>query len=159
MSKNKFYPFIVVAGLMSLINTEDIHSAEKYNSITVNSECTGEAPNESLLTDEAIATTYNADPKQTNGNPFITASGYRIKKTDILGQRVMAMERTMMKRHGIKYGDKVRIEGVSKELDGIWRVEDTMNKRFAGKKKIDLLIPKSMKGGLWKKVKVYKIHN
>lgn len=144
--------------LITLIpNRNEAVCTEKFTKVDYISSVEASSK-ETLLSSEFIATTYNATPEQCNSNPFITASGYKIKKHNILGQRVLAMERTMMKHYKIKYGDKVRISGVSPTLDGVWIVRDTMNKRFAGKRKIDLLIPKHMKGGKWKNVKIYKIH-
>ena len=46
-------------------------------------------------------------------------------------------------------GDKVHVEGAGL-LDGIWFVRDRMNPRF--RKRIDFLVPQSMKGGKWEKV-------
>ena len=39
--------------------------------------------------------------------------------------------------------------------DGLWRIEDTMNKRFAGQDKVDLLVPDNVKTGMWNNVKIY----
>ena len=48
------------------------------------------------------------------------------------------MERTMMNKYGLKYGSIVRIEGTG-VYDGEYQIQDTMNKRFAGQEKIDIL--------------------
>jgi hypothetical protein len=64
------------------------------------------------------------------------------------------MERTMMKEYGLKYGDIVKIEGTEK-WDGLWQIQDTMNKRFAGQHKIDILVPNNIRLGKWSNVKVY----
>ena len=61
----------------------------------------------------------------------------------------------MMKEFGLKYGDVVKIEGTDK-WDGVWQIQDTMNKRFAGQHKIDILVPNNIKLGKWSNVKVYK---
>ena len=46
-------------------------------------------------------------------------------------------------------GDMVHISGTGM-LDGIWFVRDRMNPRF--RKRIDILVPESIKGGKWEKV-------
>lgn len=64
------------------------------------------------------------------------------------------MERTFMKELGVKYGDVVKIEGTGK-YDGVWQIQDTMNKRFAGQHKIDILT--TNKYGKWDGVNIYKL--
>ena len=61
----------------------------------------------------------------------------------------------LMKRHDIHYGDTIFVQGVG-EYDGEWRVEDTMNRKFAGQDKIDLLVPNHIRYGKWTNVSVYK---
>ena len=111
-----------------------------------------------LLADDVIATVYNAEPKQCNADITHTASMFRLNLRDVLSHRIIAMERTMMAEFGLKYGDVVKIEGTGK-WDGEWQIQDTMNKRFAGMHKIDILIPKSEGLGSWENVKVYKLSN
>lgn len=111
-----------------------------------------------LLADDVIATVYNAEPKQCNADITHTASMFRLNLRDVLSHRIIAMERTMMAEFGLKYGDVVKIEGTGK-WDGEWQIQDTMNKRFAGMHKIDILIPKSAGLGSWENVKVYKLSN
>ena len=58
------------------------------------------------------------------------------------------MERTMMSEFGLKYGDIVKIEGTYNGVqDGIYQIQDTMNKRFAGQHKVDVLVPNNVKHG------------
>jgi hypothetical protein len=111
-----------------------------------------------LIADDVIATVYNAEPKQCNNDVTHTASMFRLNLSDVLSHKIIAMERTMMKEFGLKYGDVVKIEGTGK-WDGEWQIQDTMNKRFAGQHKIDILIPKSEGLGKWNNVKVYKLNN
>jgi hypothetical protein len=111
-----------------------------------------------LLADDVIATVYNAEPKQCDTDVTHTASMFRLNLRDVLSHRIIAMERTMMAEFGLKYGDVVKIEGTGK-WDGEWQIQDTMNKRFAGMHKIDILIPKSEGLGSWENVKVYKLSN
>ena len=107
-----------------------------------------------LLTDDVTATVYNAVPAQCNKDVKHTASMYTLNLDNVLEDRVIAMERTMMAEYGIKYGDLVKIEGTG-SWDGVWQVQDTMNKRFAGQHKIDILVPKNIRHGKWNDVKIY----
>lgn len=109
-----------------------------------------------LVDNKTIATVYNAVPEQCNNDFGHTASMFRLNLNDVLSQRVIAMERTFMQSLGLKYGDVVYLEGVG-NYDGVWQIQDTMNKRFAGQKKIDILVPNNIKTGLWKNVKIYKL--
>lgn len=111
-----------------------------------------------LVASDVLATVYNAEPSQCNDDIIHTASMFRLNLGDVLSHRIIAMERTMMAEFGLKYGDVVRIEGTGK-WDGEWQIQDTMNKRFAGQHKIDILVPKSEGLGKWENVKVYKLRN
>ena len=108
-----------------------------------------------LLTDDVTATVYNAVPSQCNEDCLHTASMFTIVPERIEQDRILAMERTMMSEYGISYGDVVLIEGAG-PYDGQWQVQDTMNKRFAGQHKIDLLVPEHIRHGKWHNVKVFK---
>lgn len=107
-----------------------------------------------LISACTTATVYNAVPEQCNGTPTITASGRRISG-DVEALRIIAMERTMMAKHGIHYGDTVLVKGAG-GYDGEWVVEDTMGKRYAGQDKIDFLVPEDVRLGKWENVEVYK---
>lgn len=107
-----------------------------------------------LAASDVVTTVYNAVAGQCDSTPNYTASGFKLNLNDVESHRVIAMERTFMKELGLKYGDVVKIEGVGK-YDGIWQIQDTMNKRFAGQHKIDLLVDKSVKLGKWYNVKLY----
>lgn len=104
--------------------------------------------------DDVLATVYNAVPAQCNNDVRHTASMFKLNLDDVLSHRIIAMERTMMKEYGLKYGDVVKIEGAG-QWDGIWQIQDTMNKRFAGQHKIDILVPNNIKYGKWDNVKIY----
>ena len=108
-----------------------------------------------LISTSTTATVYNAVPEQCGSNPTVTASGRKIDPSRVKEIRVLAMERTMMARYGIKYGDKVLIEGAG-QYDGEWTVDDTMHSKWAGQDRIDFLVPEHIKLGKWKNVKVYK---
>ena len=107
-----------------------------------------------LISATTTATVYNATPEQCGSHPTITASGRKIEG-NIADLRILAMERTMMQKHGIHYGDTILVKGTG-VYDGEWIVEDTMSQRFAGQDKIDFLIPEDVKLGKWDRVKVYK---
>jgi hypothetical protein len=44
-------------------------------------------------------------------------------------------------------------------MDGLWRVEDTMNRRYANCHKIDFLVGTDVKTGKWNNVRVYRKAN
>jgi len=111
-------------------------------------------PEWTLISETTTATVYNAVPEQCNADCFHTASMYRIVPERIKQQRIVAMERTMMAEFGIAYGDSILVEGAGK-YDGVWQVQDTMNKKYAGRHRIDFLVPKNIRHGLWTDVKVY----
>ena len=83
------------------------------------------------LTYTVTATVYNAVPGQTDDEPFVTADNSRIKRHYGTKQRWMALSQDLLKHWGgkFKYGDKVRVTGLSRKLDGVYTVHDTMNKR------------------------------
>lgn len=107
-----------------------------------------------LVAENVETTIYNAVPEQCGGNPSYTASSFKIKLNDVYSHKIIAMEKTFMKKLGLKFGDVIKIEGTGK-WDGVWQIQDLMSSRFAGKKKIDLLVPSNIKTGYWKKVKLY----
>ena len=100
------------------------------------------------------ATIYNAEPAQTNSEPTITASRRVIDTDRVADLRIVAMERTMMARYGIHYGDTILVKGTG-VYDGEWVVEDTMHPRYAGQDKIDFLVPADVRLGKWDNVEVY----
>lgn len=112
-------------------------------------------PEWTMVSESTTATVYNAVPAQCNDDPLHTASMYTIVPEHIEADRILAMERTMMAETGIAYGDTVLVVGAGR-YDGLWQVQDTMNKRFAGQHKIDFLVPNHIRHGKWKNVKVYK---
>ena len=80
-------------------------------------------------------TTYSPTKGQTDDTPNITASGFRINLHNPEEHRIIAVSRDLKKY--LKFGEKVIITNTGK-YDGIWQVEDVMNRRW--KNKIDLLI-------------------
>ena len=111
-----------------------------------------------LVSDNVEGTVYNAVKEQCDGTPMYTASMFRLNLDDVYSHRIIAMERTFMKELGLKYGDIVKVEGTGK-FDGVWQIQDTMNKKFAGRKKIDFLVPSDIKFGKWNNLKLYCLNN
>ncbi|MBD2723339.1 MULTISPECIES: RlpA-like double-psi beta-barrel domain-containing protein [Hymenobacter] len=83
------------------------------------------------LTYTVTATIYEAVPSQTDNEPFITADNSHIKRHYGTKKRWMALSRDLLKPWGGKFdfGDKVRVRGISPELDGVYTIHDTMNRR------------------------------
>lgn len=106
-----------------------------------------------VLTEDTTATVYNAVPSQCNADCTRTASMYWIDPAKAGSYRIIAMERTMMAEYGIAYGDIVMIQGTGTN-DGLWQVQDTMNKRFKGQHRIDFLVDRSVSTGKWKDVTI-----
>lgn len=109
-----------------------------------------------LGSNNVTATVYNAVTSQCNGDFGHTASMFNLNLDDVFSHKIIAMERTFMKKLGLKYGDVVKIEGAG-NYDGIYQVQDVMNKRFAGQEKIDILVPENIKHGEWDNVKLYTL--
>ena len=83
------------------------------------------------LTYTVTATAYQAVPGQTDDEPFVTADNSRIKPHYGSKKRWMALSRDLLKPWGgpFKFGDKVRVRGLSAKLDGVYTIHDTMNRR------------------------------
>jgi 3D (Asp-Asp-Asp) domain-containing protein len=73
------------------------------------------------------ATAYNSVRDQTEGDPWVTASGERLAP----GNRVIAVSHDLY-RAGLVFGTRVWIDG----MPGEWRVADRMAPRW--RRKIDL---------------------
>ena len=123
-------------------NSADINTKETSNNIW------------KLAANDVIATVYNAVPGQCDDDCDTTASMFKLNLNNVMAHKIIAMERTFMKELGLKYGDVVKIEGAGK-YDGEYQIQDTMNKRFAGMHKIDILVPNNIKLGKWNNVKLY----
>ena len=95
------------------------------------------------------ATIYHAVEAQTDSTPDITASGYKINMKDPLSDRTIAVSWDLENMYGFTMGTMVHVQGTP-YLDGIWFVRDRMNKRW--NKRIDFLVPTSIKGGKWENV-------
>jgi len=85
------------------------------------------------------ATVYQAVPGQTDRSPFITADNSRIRPRYGSHTRWLALSPDLLKQGGgrFHYGDKVQVSQVSPQLDGVYTVHDTMNRRH--RRRIDIL--------------------
>ena len=87
-----------------------------------------------------------------------TSSGSPTNKAPVLpfcaenpaGHRWIAVSRDLEKL-GYTFGASVCIEGISREFDGDWTVQDRMNKRFT--KRIDFLVNVGTMGK-WNNIKI-----
>ncbi len=100
--------------------------------------------------EEVVATVYNAVPEQTNSDPGHTASMFELDLSNPYKHRIIAVSRDLLVKFPIH--SKVEIKGTS--YDGIYIVEDKMNKRYTIR--IDILINQDMKIGKWNKVIITK---
>jgi hypothetical protein len=135
--------------------TEKVNSNDTIESETIDKKAKDKGP-WALACDEVIATVYNAVPEQCNADCGRTATMFRLNLSDPYSHRIIAIERTMMNKYDIQMGDVVYLKGVG-EYDGVWQVQDKMNKRFANKKKIDLLVNGDVKYGKWDDVQIYTL--
>ncbi|OQX15506.1 MAG: hypothetical protein BWK73_06500 [Thiothrix lacustris] len=79
------------------------------------------------------ATAYNSVSAQTDNTPDLAAWGDRLTP----GLKAIAISRDLLKQHGLRYGDKVKIKSPDGEyLDGEYIVMDKMHSRW--RKKIDI---------------------
>lgn len=104
---------------------------------------------------EVTATMYNAVPSQCDSDPYTTAGMFKINPNKASEHKWIAMSRNMIARWGgdFHYGDYVKIEGAGHK-DGVYRVVDTMNKRFTNR--IDFLETKGTKHYKFNNVKITK---
>ena len=101
------------------------------------------------------ATIYHATPEQTDSTPHITASNKIIDLKNPQKHRWIAVSRDLEKQ-GLVFGVKVKVTGAG-NLDGIWTVQDRMNKRWTNR--IDFLVNEDLKGGKWENVRVEIIND
>ena len=101
------------------------------------------------------ATVYHAVAGQCDDSPLVTASGATISSADTAyDHRYIAVSRDLI--DVFPYGTMVEVSGCG-ELDGVYTVADTMNRRYKGY--IDLLINPDMKGGKWEGVRIRKVNS
>jgi 3D (Asp-Asp-Asp) domain-containing protein len=100
--------------------------------------------------DIVTATVYNAIEGQTDNSPLITASGFKIDKENF--PMIIAVSKDLEKKFPL--GSEVEVCNVD-HLEGIYRVEDRMHHRW--RKKIDILVPDSIKLGKWTNARIRRI--
>lgn len=105
-------------------------------------------------------TVYNPSKRQCDNTPLVTASNARIDTHELKNQNIrwMALSRDLLKRWkgDFHYGDTVLITSGDAQIDGLWIIKDTMNKRY--KKRGDLLFDQQVRNtGKWKNVEVAKV--
>ena len=99
------------------------------------------------------ATVYHAVPSQCDSDCLVTASGARIASAEnAYEHRYLAVSRDLL--DVFPYGTKVEVSGCG-DLDGVYTVADTLNKRYKGY--IDILINPDMRGGKWVGVRIKKV--
>ena len=99
------------------------------------------------------ATVYHAVAGQCDDSPLVTASGARISSAEsAYDHRYIAVSRDLL--DVFPYGTKVEVSGCG-ELDGVYTVADTLNKRYKGY--IDILINPDMRGGKWEGARIKKV--
>ncbi|RZL06129.1 MAG: hypothetical protein EOO62_19520 [Hymenobacter sp.] len=78
------------------------------------------------------ATAYEAVVSQTDSEPLVTADNSRIPRGYGSHTRWLALSRDLLRPWGgsFEFGDKVRVQGISPALDGVYTVHDTMNRRY-----------------------------
>jgi len=106
-----------------------------------------------LITALVTATIYHADPKQCNSDYLTTASMKKIDESNPQGHRWIAVSRDL-EALGFTFDTDVTIECCC-PLDGVWTVQDRMNKRWV--KRIDFLVNKDVTGGIWYDVEITKL--
>lgn len=94
------------------------------------------------------ATIYHATPEQCNADYLTTASGKKINEENPQGHRWVAVSRDL-ELVGFTMGEKIIVENAG-EMDGVWTIEDRMNKRWIHR--IDFLVNKTKKAGKWENV-------
>lgn len=104
-----------------------------------------------------IVTVYNPVEAQCDSDPLITASNKRIDTKELSAGKIrwMALSRDLLKRWGgsLHYGDTVVLSAGDDEIDGLWVIQDTMNKRFRNRG--DLLFDASTRSrGKWRNVTI-----
>lgn len=152
----------VSMALSMIAGLEKLSDAQKEQ---MEAEVVDAAPAEEwkMIADDVVVTVYNAVPAQCNADVRHTASMFKLDLKNPEAHKIIAMERTMMSEFGLKYGDIVKIEGTYNGIqDGVYQIQDTMNKRFAGQHKVDVLVSNNVKyGGTLKNspAKVYVLND
>lgn len=102
-------------------------------------------------------TIYHPVAGQCDNSPLITANNSHIDLEKLRRNEIrwMALSRDLLKRWNGKfnYGDTVHLEAGDPAIDGLWVINDSMNKRFNNRG--DLLFHRDSRAtGIWKNVKM-----
>jgi hypothetical protein len=100
-----------------------------------------------------VATVYSAVAGQTDDEPFVTADNSTIQPGYSSKTRWAALSRDLLAPWGgpFHFGQQVSVSGISAELDGVYTIHDTMNRRH--KHCVDLLAhPRESLDGLWRNI-------
>ena len=100
-------------------------------------------------------TIYHPSEKQTQGNPLVTASGYKITRSELKNGnlRICAISRKLHKKYGGPYdfGDTIYVSCGDSRLDGYWVIQDLMGPKSRHKNMVDLLVDSAkIKTGSWR---------
>lgn len=80
-------------------------------------------------------TSYNPEIGQTDSSPCIGANGTSVCELARHGIRTIALSQDLVGHYGKKfiYGSKVRLYSDNPQCNGIFQIEDTMNKRYTNR--------------------------
>jgi len=134
---------------MILIVALTFYFVKSYDNNVITNKIITEAQPQVVKHSEKInitITMYYAVEGQCDDTPLVTACGYKINPEKASEQKWIAVSRDLLKK--FKYGDKVKISNAG-EKDGIYKVSDTMNKRY--KNRVDILETKG--------TSLYKLNN
>ena len=121
-------------------------------SVGIFSDSCGPAPIVKECGNIVTMTTYTISRGQTDSNPLETASGFILNRKNPKGHRVIAISRDLKDKFG--FSDSVLISNAD-GYNGVYVVEDVMNKRFTNK--IDILINPKDSGTKLLNVKIRKL--
>lgn len=139
---------ITVAAALSMVAA--INGITPKQREVIEQEIIEVAPKEewTQIADDCKVTVYNAVPAQCNNDVSHTASMFKLDLNNPEKHKIVAMERTFMSEFGLQYGDVIKIVGTyNGKQDGIYQIQDTMNKRFAGQHKVDVLVANNIHYG------------
>lgn len=143
---------IIICGF-SLERLVNLHNKVDRLSMQIDSLCTSMLSSKIDTLYQVQATCYNAVAEQCDADYLCTASGLTINSTNTAyDHRYLAVSRDLL--NIFPYGTEVYVSGTS-IYDGIWKVADTMNKRFSNR--IDFLINPDMFKHKWTQVYIKKI--
>ncbi len=106
-------------------------------------------------------TIYNPEERQCDSSPLITANNSRIDLDKLRRNEIrwMALSRDLLKRWNgdFNYGDTVLLHAGDSTIDGLWVINDNMNKRFRNRG--DLLFHRDSRStGIWRNVRLNKLN-